>query len=143
MKRTRVKKEEAPGRVWVHARIERPGEEDEELEEYEEILVQRFEVDPAYVRIGAGVTKKIVDFESLRVDVAALVPCYKEQIDAQADATAEWVADRLDKEVDKWLGTEEGVDDNGTSHSRKKKGKKKSKSRSKKKARQRRSRRDT
>jgi len=142
-KRVRVKRQTAEGKMWVRACICRPGEPDEELEDSEEIQVQTFEVEPAYVRIGAGVTKKIIEYESLRVDVAASIPCYREQMDGQADAAAEWVAVRLDAEVDKWLGTDEEGEDDGTSRTGKKKvrSKKKSKKKSRTKTRARRSRR--
>ena len=140
-RRVKVERQTAEGKMWVHARICRPGEPDEDLEDSEEIEVQVFDVEPAYARVGAGVTKKIREYESLRVDVGAWIPCYREQLAEQMEATAEWVAERLDVEVDKYLGEspEEDEDDGPpATHSRKKKGKKKSKT----KTRKRRSRRD-
>lgn len=139
--RAKVKREQVTGRTWVHARIERPGEEDEELLEDEEISVHEFITDPAYVRVGAGVTRKIADFESLRVDAGASVPCYKEQIDKQFEATAEWVAERLDEQIDRWLGVEE--DDESPRTRKKTRSKKESKKKSKSKTRKRRSRRNS
>lgn len=144
--RVRVKKQQNTGRTWVHARIERPGEEDEELLEDEKVSVHVFITDPAYVRVGAGVTRKIADFESLRVDAGVSIPCYKEQIEEQFDASAEWVAERLDEQLDQWLGKDEGEDDDDTPPpnkrtSRKKESKKKSKKKTK--TRSRRSRRNT
>ena len=105
-RRAKPEQQQATGRKWVKASIVRPGEPDEELLDEEEILVQQFETEPAYIRVGAGVTKKIAEYESLRVDIAATVPCYREQIQDQTDAVAEWVADRLDEEVDEYLGIE-------------------------------------
>lgn len=139
-RKVKVDRQTAEGKIWVHARICRPGEPDEELEESEEIEVQVFDVEPAYARVGAGVTKKIREYESLRVDVGASIPCYREQLAEQMEVTAEFVAERLDIECDKYLGEPEEDEDDGppATRSRKKKVKKKSKS----KTRKRRSRRD-
>lgn len=139
--KVKVERQTAQGKVWVHARICRPGEPDEDLEDSEEIETQVFEVEPAYARVGAGVTRKLQEYESLRVDVGASIPCYREQLAEQMEATAEFVAERLDIEVGKYLGEppEEDEDDGPpATHSRKKKVKKKSKG----KTRKRRSRRD-
>lgn len=147
--KVKVERQTSQSKKWVHARITRPGEEDEELEDTEEIEVLVFETEPAYVRVNAGVTKKIVEYESLRVDIGASIPCYREQMQEQMDVTAEWVADRLDLEVDKYLGLDdEGEEEDEPSSPRKKiraskkKSKKKSKSKTNK-VRARRSRRDT
>ncbi len=140
-RKVKVDRQTAEGKMWVHARICRPGESDEDLEDSEEIEIQVFETEPAYARVGAGVTKKIREYESLRVDVGAWIPCYREQLAEQMEVVAEFIAERLDIEVDKYLGepTEEDEDDGSpASHSRKKKVKKKGK----RKTRKRRSRRD-
>lgn len=139
-RKVKVDRRTAEGKIWVHARICRPGEPDEDLEDSEEIEVQVFDVEPAYARVGAGVTKKIREYESLRVDVGASIPCYREQLAEQMEVTAEFVAERLDIECDKYLGEPEEDEDDGppATHSRKKKVKKKSKS----KTRKRRNRRD-
>ncbi len=134
-RRAKPEQQQATGRKWVKASIVRPGEPDEDLHDEEEVLVQQFEVEPAYIRVGAGVTKKIAEYESLRVDIAATVPCYREQIQEQTDAVAEWVADRLDEEVDEYLGIEpeeeeDEDDDYRPPRTTKKKGKKKSKKKS-------------
>lgn len=139
--RKKVKRIQVAGRTWVHARIERPGEDDEELLEDEEILVHEFITDPAYVRVGAGVTRKMADYESLRVDAGASVPCYKEQMNDQFEAAAEWVAERLDEQVDRWLGEEE--DDEPPRTRKKTRSKKESKKKSKSKTRKRGSRRNS
>lgn len=62
------------------------------------IEVEKFMVEPAYVRIEAGATKKIGDYESLRVDVSISVPCYVEEVSE--------VADRVAGEVEAILGSE-------------------------------------
>lgn len=134
-RKVKVDRQTVEGKMWVHARICRPGEPDEELEDSEEIEIQVFEVEPAYARVGAGVTKKIREFESLRVDVGANIPCYREQLAEQMEVVAEFIAERLDIEVDKYLGepTEEDEDDGPpATHSRKKKVKKKGKRKARK-----------
>jgi hypothetical protein len=68
------------------------------------IQVHQFITEPAYVRVGAGVTKSTGNYESLRVDVAITVPCYIEQIKQTAKEAAEFVATTLDKEIDEYLG---------------------------------------
>jgi hypothetical protein len=86
-----------------------PAEESEEVlvDEYEEIEVQVFHTEPAYIEARAGVTKALRQYESLRVDVKMLLPCYAERADAAFDYAAEWVADRLYDEVDKYFNGED------------------------------------
>jgi len=69
--------------------------------------VRRFETEPAYVRVNAGVTKNLGNYESLRVDVSLTVPCYVEEIEQVQQKTAELVADMLDAEVTEYVGKEE------------------------------------
>lgn len=70
------------------------------------IEVRKFETDPAFVRVNAGVTKNLGNYESLRVDVSLTVPCYVEEIEAVQKRTAGLVADMLDTEVEQYLGAE-------------------------------------
>ena len=46
-----------------------------ESEKREVIEVRQFMTDPAFVRVSAGVTKNLGNYESLRVDVAVTAPC--------------------------------------------------------------------
>jgi hypothetical protein len=66
--------------------------------------VRKFETDPAFVRVNAGVTKNLGNYESLRVDVSITAPCYVEEIDKVQKAIAEKVATMLDEEVETYLG---------------------------------------
>ena len=70
------------------------------------IEVRKLETDPAFVRVNAGVTKNLGNYESLRVDVSLTVPCYVEEIEAVQKRTAGLVADMLDTEVEQYLGAE-------------------------------------
>ncbi len=65
----------------------------------EVLSVHKFEVEPAYVRISAGTTKKLADYESLRVDVSISVPCYTEEIEAVAKKVGEKVSEILSAEL--------------------------------------------
>ncbi len=77
-----------------------------EEEKRKVIEVRKFETEPAYVRVNAGVTKNLGNYESLRVDVSLTVPCYVEEIEKVQKKTAEMVAAMLDAEVEEYLGKE-------------------------------------
>lgn len=70
------------------------------------IEVTQFVTEPAYVRVSAGVTKKLADYESLRVDVSMSVPCYVEEIDTVFPRVAARVSELLTEEVEAYLGDE-------------------------------------
>lgn len=67
------------------------------------LQVHRFETDPAFVRISAGVTKSTGPYESLRVDASITLPCYAEEVNEVYKRVAEQVAVILDEEVDNYL----------------------------------------
>lgn len=77
---------------------------DEEAKEEMEIM--QFDSDPAYVKVAAGVTKNLGNYESLRVDVSISVPCYVEVVQETFDAVAEQVSDLLADEVANYLEDE-------------------------------------
>lgn len=72
------------------------------------IEVRQFVTEPAYVRVNAGVTKNLGNYESLRIDVSVSVPCYVEEVAQVEKRVAAMVADMLDAEVDEYVGNEEG-----------------------------------
>ena len=75
-----------------------------EEEKRKVLSVRKFVTDPAFVRVGAGVTKRTGDFESLRIDVAITVPCYVEEIEAVQKRTESLVADMLDESIANYMG---------------------------------------
>jgi len=75
--------------------------DDEEI--YEELDVEDFVVDPAFVRASAGVTKSLKQYESLRVDVSVTLPCYKEDILRAHGVAADMVSTLLDEELSRYL----------------------------------------
>ena len=76
----------------------------EENNRQERGKARKFLVEPAYVRIGAGVTKNMGDYESLRVDVAISMPVYAEEVDNAVIAISDKVSDILDREVELYMG---------------------------------------
>lgn len=66
------------------------------------LAVRRFASEPAYVRVNAGSTKNLGNYESLRVDVSITVPCYPEEIDDVFPRVADEVAALLDDELKKY-----------------------------------------
>lgn len=80
-------------------------------EETTERNIEFFETEPAFVRVAAGQTVNLGDYESLRVDVAVTMPCYREEINEVQKQAADWVALRLGEEIDTYLGDEDGKKD--------------------------------
>lgn len=66
---------------------------DEETKEV--IHVRKFVTEPAYVRVNAGVTINLGDYQSMRIDVSVSVPCYAEEIAQVEREVADFVAVRL------------------------------------------------
>lgn len=60
--------------------------------------------EPAFVRVGAGLTCNLGNFESLRIDVAVTLPCLITEIDATVALASDFVADRVAQEETAWLG---------------------------------------
>ncbi len=68
------------------------------------IAVRKFETDPAYVKVSAGVTKSTGKFEFLRIDVSVSVPCYVEEIEKVQRNTEELVSTMLTESIDNYMG---------------------------------------
>ena len=75
----------------------------EEIEEVEKD-VHQFVTETAFVRVEAGQTVNLGDFESLRISVAVTVPCYKEEVEDTTDQVCDYVAERLVDEVEAYVG---------------------------------------
>jgi hypothetical protein len=80
----------------------RVGVPDEEKREV--IDVRCFVTDTANVRVSAGVTKNLSNYEFLRIDVSISAPCYVEEIDEVRKRLGALVSDSLTEEVDAYLG---------------------------------------
>lgn len=70
------------------------------LEGEEEMLaVHQFITTPGQVRCELGLTINLGNFESAKLSVGLVVPCYKEESDAAFNFAKKWVAERVAKEV--------------------------------------------
>mgnify|MGYP000843960957 FL=1 len=67
------------------------------------IEVRSFVTDTANVRVSAGVTKNLTNYEFLRVDVSISAPCYVEEIEEVRARLGVLVSDSLTEEVDAYL----------------------------------------
>lgn len=65
----------------------------------EVIEILRFLTEPAKVSVSMGLTLNLGNYESARIDVALVVPCYREEVDAAYKYANKWVEDRLGTEV--------------------------------------------
>lgn len=74
----------------------------DEEESRETIETRRFATDPAYLRVNAGVTKNMGNYESLRLDVSISVPCYKEEVDDVYERVSDKVSEMLEAELKKY-----------------------------------------
>lgn len=61
------------------------------------------DADPHYVRISAGMTRNLGNYESLRVDVSISSPCTEAEIDAKVSELGDKVAEKLEEEIDKYF----------------------------------------
>lgn len=62
-------------------------------------------VKPAYVKVGAGLTISMGNFESLRVDVSISMPCMptEQAINDAYETVSQMVADKVADEQERWL----------------------------------------
>ena len=67
-----------------------------------------FKTEPAYVRVSAGKTCNLGNYESLRVDVAITMPCYVEEVVDTQKKVADMVAAMLETELSSYLGAGDG-----------------------------------
>jgi 3-deoxy-D-arabino-heptulosonate 7-phosphate (DAHP) synthase len=67
----------------------------------EEILeVHQFAVEPASVKVEMGMTINLGNYESAKITVALIQPCYSEEKDAAYDYAKRWVEERTLKEAE-------------------------------------------
>lgn len=75
------------------------GKDDDGTRSTKKLRVRKFLVEPAYVRVNAGMTKNMGNFESLRLDVSLTVPCYAEEVDDVFPDVADRVSEFLEEEL--------------------------------------------
>lgn len=78
-----------------------------ETDQSDELMTRKFTQDDpaAYVRVGAGLTINLGDYESLRIDCSVTLPCHRGELDAAYAAASDYVADKLTQEQANWTGT--------------------------------------
>lgn len=64
--------------------------------------VEPFVTEPAYVRVSAGVTKNLGNYESFRCDVSITMPCYPEEVETVKERVSDAVARILEEEMVKY-----------------------------------------
>lgn len=62
-------------------------------------------VEPAFVRVGAGKTLNMGNYESLRIDVSVTMPCLPSEVNATFEELSDLVAEKLLDEEAEWLGS--------------------------------------
>lgn len=65
----------------------------------EELKVSCFVTEPAKVSVGMGLTVNLGNYESARIDVSVVVPCYREEIDDAYAFAHRWAETRIGEEV--------------------------------------------
>jgi hypothetical protein len=71
----------------------------DEVATEETIQVHRFLTEPAKVNFALGLTLNLGNFESARIDIGIVAPCYKEESEAAYVFAKEWVEKKLSSEV--------------------------------------------
>lgn len=70
-------------------------------EEFEEIAVQDFVVEPARTGLRVGHTINMGQYWSLQVQVEVSVPCYREELPQAFDFAAKFAVERLQREIER------------------------------------------
>lgn len=66
----------------------------------ETITVRKFQTEPAYVSVRAGLTLNRGNYESLRLDIGVKIPCYVEEISEIEKQASDWVDVRMSEKLD-------------------------------------------
>lgn len=74
-----------------------------------DVLRQTFsdESPAAFVRVGAGLTINMDNYESLRIDCAVTIPCSPQSLDEAYQIASDFVADKISEEQTNWLGSDD------------------------------------
>lgn len=105
--RTRaVTRTEEPGHAHIRTSAsDRNGEyhSDEREVPVDSLILEEGE-QPAFVRVGAGLTIPTGPYESLRIDVAVTLPCRTGEVEETYEKCSEFVVGKIDEEKTLWLG---------------------------------------
>ena len=86
--------------IHVSRTIGKTGEMPEPTETSEAIAVHKFETAPAEVTVDYSLTINLGNFESARIGITVMVPCYKEEIDDAYEYAAAWAEQKISQERD-------------------------------------------
>ena len=94
------------GRAAVSTSHKANGEVVDQESESELIADARWHIpageEPAYVRMAAGKTYNLGNYESLRLDVSVSMPCRPSQVDEACTTVSDIVAEKFEEEARKW-----------------------------------------
>ena len=101
---------EERGRGYVRTEVKDRGGVYHEAEREVDVLRQKFTEDdpPAYIKVAAGLTINMGNFESLRIDCAVTLPCKRGDLQNAHQIASDFVADRISEEQTNWLGSDNG-----------------------------------
>lgn len=107
-RRTRVRPvvEAVEEKVWVDATYKRSDGSKKNANSEKVLQIRKFVSEPAYVKVSAGLTKNMQDFEFLRIDVSVTLPCYPEEVDAALEEAADKASVFVNDELERWLEAE-------------------------------------
>lgn len=97
---------EERGSGYVRTEVKDRGGLYHEAEREVEVLRETFTEDdpPAYIKVAAGLTINMGNFESLRIDCAVTLPCRRESLQEAHQIASDFVAERISEEQTNWLG---------------------------------------
>ena len=62
---------------------------------------------PAFVRMSAGFTYNMGNYESLRLDCSVTIPVHRSKIDEGIAFCGDYVSEKMQEEEQKWLGSKD------------------------------------
>jgi hypothetical protein len=87
---------------------DRTGVVSEDVASEDIIAIHRFETNPAHVEVGMALTMNLGNFESAKLSVSVMVPCYKEEIEEAYKFVERFVTDRVAAERDVVVASRNG-----------------------------------
>ena len=86
-------------KMWVRRHYKRVGKEIGDDYDETRLAVDVFETEPAQASCSMGMTINLGNYESLRVEVGVVLPCYKEEVEEAQQRCFDLVENELYKKV--------------------------------------------
>lgn len=101
-----VRSTEEQGKIRTHTTVKDRDGPYHDTQTEDTLLTRQFREGehPAYVKVGAGMTIPLGQYESLRIDVSVSLPCLPSEIDDAYVTASDYVAEKLGEEETNWLG---------------------------------------